>query len=25
LENYTWEKNTQGYIKIYEELLAKDE
>jgi len=25
LENYTWEKNTQGCMKIYEELLAKDE
>jgi len=25
LENYTWEKNAQSNIKIYEELLAKDE
>ena len=25
LENYTWEKNVQGYINIYEELLGNDE
>lgn len=25
LENYTWEKNAQSNIKIYEELLAHDE
>ena len=23
LKNYTWEKNIQSYIKIYEELLRK--
>lgn len=25
LENYTWEKTVQNYIKIYEELLANNE
>ncbi len=25
LENYTWEKTVQSYIKIYEELLANNE